>query len=142
MVKYRIMYVLLALVFSLPFVTGGCSDDDGQEIVDPTVSLAGTYDLVSITFEGQPTLGPPVAFGSLVLTETTYQVQITIAVPGDTTQNIVDNGTYQISGTSWNQESAVQSIQSEGTFSLEGDILTVSVVTAGMQVENVWRKTG
>ncbi len=139
MMRNRLIQPLPILIFCIALVVSGC-EDDGNGVVQPTGDLVGTYVLVSITFEGQPTLGPPVATGTLVLTETTYSVDITIAQP-DTTLRIVDSGTYQISGNTWSQESAVQKVQSEGTFSLEGDTLTVTVTTLGMTVQNVWRKT-
>ncbi len=102
--------------------------------------LSGTYGLVSITFQGQQTIGPPTAIGRLVLTKTTYNVTLDIKPPLFPEQIIVDSGTYSISGNAWSQSSLVNPVQSVGTYTLSHDTLTVNVTTVGLQVENVWKK--
>lgn len=106
----------------------------------PAADLSGTYGLVSITFQGNPAIGPPTATGRLVLTKTTYNVTLDIKPPLVPEQVIVDSGTYSISGNAWSQSSLVNPVQSVGTYTLSHDTLTVNVTTVGMQVENVWKK--
>ncbi|MCG6954651.1 MAG: hypothetical protein LJF04_01555 [Gemmatimonadetes bacterium] len=101
--------------------------------------LVGSYALASLTFEGQPTLQPPLANGSLVLSDTTYSLSINITVPG-AEQQITDAGTYTVSGSNWSQTSSTLNIQSVGTYALASGTLTVDVTTAGQHVTTIWLK--
>lgn len=129
---------LTGLLLGLTLVLAGC-DTEGITVVDD-VDLAGSYTLVSITFEGQPTLTPPAATGTLVLTETRYDVDITIQTEQGPNQ-ISDEGSYEVDGNSWSQTSDDGDIQSVGTFELDGDVLTVDVTTQNQRVVNVWERT-
>jgi hypothetical protein len=126
------------LALAVAAVASGCG---GSSSTAPTpitaVQLVGTYDLLSITFQGQPTLTPPAATGVLVLTPTTYAVTLHVA---PATAAEVDSGTYSISGNQWSQTSTTSQVQSVGTFTFSHDTLTVNVTTQGMQVNNVWKK--
>jgi len=107
-------------------------------------SLSGTYELVSLT-QGGVTLGPPIATGTLALTQTNYSISITHPNPDNPAGpplTTVDNGTYSTDGSVWTQESAnAGGFQSVGTFSLQGGTLTIDVTTAGVQVLTVWSRT-
>jgi len=127
-------HVLAALI--VPFMVACGSSSTGPNQGLTAAELAGTYDLVSITFQGSPPLSPPAATGTLTLTLTDYKV--TLSLPPDAQE--VDSGTYTVSGNQWTQSSSVQPVQSVGTAALSHDTLSVNVTTAGMQVSNVWKK--
>jgi hypothetical protein len=127
------MFALAVAAFA-----AGCGGSSSTGPTPITSSeLAGTYDLLSITFQGQPALTPPMATGVLVLTPTTYAVILHVA-PDTGAQ--VDSGAYSISGNQWSQTSTTSQVQSVGTFTFSHDTLTVNVTTQGMQVNNVWKK--
>lgn len=128
----------LPFVLLLAALLGVACDDEGP--TEAGADLTGTYTLESITFEGQPTLSPPAATGTLTLTDTRYEVSIDIQSPAGV-QEVRDAGTYTVEGNSWTQESDDGSLQSVGTFELEGDVLTVDVTTQGQRVVNVWRRS-
>lgn len=132
---------LSSVVFTIAVASLTLTGCDDAVTTSESPDLSGSYELESITFEGQPTLEPPAASGTLQLTDTTYDVDIEIQTQQGT-QQIMDNGTYSISGDTWTQESNVTDVQSTGTFDFDGTFLTVSVETQGQQVQNVWRKTG
>jgi hypothetical protein len=115
-----------------------CGDDDPAGTEEP--DLAGTYQLVSIAFQGQPALMPPVASGTFTLTATTYEVDISIDLPPPNNQTIQDEGTYSINGTGWSQESSQGGVQSVGTFTFDGTRLEVNATTQGQTVATVWNK--
>jgi hypothetical protein len=116
-----------------------CGDDDPTGVEE--ADLSGTYELVSITYQGQPSLAPPVATGTFTLTATTYQVSITIDLPDPFGQQIEDNGTYAIDGNDWSQESSANGFQSVGTITYDGTRLEVNATTQGQTVITVWNKT-
>lgn len=129
---------VLALALFTTMGLAACGDDStGPGDVD----LSGTYQLVSITFQGQPQLEPPVAEGTFTLTQTTYDVSIDINVPPPNDVQIRDQGTYDIDGNSWSQESSVDGRQTVGTFTLEDGRLTVNATTQGQIVITVWDRT-
>jgi hypothetical protein len=113
------------------------NDSTGPE---GNADLIGSYSLASLTYEGQATLGPPFATGSMVLTDTTYSVSIDIVVPGTDPQHIADSGTYTVSGSNWSQTSSTLNVQSVGTYALASGTLTVDVTTAGQHVTTIWLK--
>ena len=125
--------VLAVAMIPFALACGGSSTGPNQGLTP--AQLAGTYDLVSITFQGTPTLSPPVATGTLTLSLTNYSVTLTLP-----TGQEVDSGTYTVSGNTWTQSSTVQPVQSVGTATLSHDTLSVNVITFGMQVSNVWKK--
>jgi len=127
---------VFATLAALALASCKSNDSTGPE---GGANLAGTYSLVSLTFEGQPTVGPPLATGSLTLTDTAYSISIDITVPG-AEQQITDAGTYTVSGSSWSQSSSTLNIQSVGTYTLADGTLTVDVTTAGQQVTTIWLK--
>ena len=138
----RAILVLPLAVLALAGLATGCSDDDP---VDPPVEtdLSGTYELASLTQAGT-TIGPPLATGTLVLTQTTYAIDLTVPNPDDPFGpgiNTLDNGTYSTDGNTWTQESSNTGLQGVGTFSLQGGALTVDVTTAGLEVLTVWNLT-
>lgn len=130
---------MAALVALAALGLSSCGDNN-PTAPEGNPALVGTYSLVSITFQGQPTLGPPVATGSLTLTDSTYTVTITIAVPGQPQEDIQDSGTYSVSGNTWTQTSTVQNVQSIGTYTLTDGTLSVDVSTSGQQQSSVWQK--
>ncbi len=136
--------VLWMLAAALPaMLLAGCKSDSSGP--STSANLAGTYSLQAITFQGQPSVGPPIATGTFTLTNTTYTVSINVNVPGQSPESIQDAGTYTLSGNTWSQTSTVQGcptacLQSVGTFSLSGNTLTVNVTTMGSQVVTVWTK--
>lgn len=122
-------------------VVAGCSS---KSTTGPTGNpdLVGSYRLVTITSAafGGVELKPPVATGTMTMTDSTYTVDITIAVPGQDTIPIQDMGTYTVSGDSITQTSTVQQIQSVGTYSLVNNTLTVDVTAAGQETKTIWNK--
>jgi hypothetical protein len=125
---------MLALAIAAVASSCGGSNSTSPPTISPA-ELVGTYDLLSITFQGQQPLTPPAATGVLSLTPTTYTV--VLAVGPDTT---ADNGTWTVSGNQWTQSSATMQLQSVGTVAFSHDTLTVNVTTQGQQVNNVWKK--
>jgi hypothetical protein len=126
------------LALAVLALAAGCGGKDSTgPVAVSSDRLAGTYDLISITFQGQQTLTPPEATGVLLLTSTTYMVTLHVAPD---TAAVVDSGTYAISGNQWSQTSTATQLQSVGTYTLSHDTLTVNVTTQGMQVSNLWKK--
>ncbi|HEX6965938.1 MAG TPA: hypothetical protein VF166_09075 [Gemmatimonadaceae bacterium] len=128
---------LLPLVGVLAWAVATACGGSSTAPVSTNAALIGTYDLSSLTFQGQPTITPPAATGTLTLADSTYTVSLT--VPPDTTA-VTDSGTYTISGNNWTQTSKVQPVQSVGTYTFANDTLTVNVTTLSMQVSTVWKK--
>ncbi len=129
--------VLLAVVTALPLFA--CSDDDPAGPEEP--DLSGTYELVSITFQGQPELSPPIATGTFTLTQSGYQVTLTIDLPAPQGQDIQDQGTYSTNNNAWTQESTTTGNQSVGTYTLVGTRFEVIATTLGIASTTVWTKT-
>ena len=141
----RSLRALLPLAVLALGLTAACSsdDDNGTDPPDQT-DLSGTYELVSLTQAGS-TVAPPIATGTLVLTQTTYSIDLTVPNPDDPFGpgiNTLDNGTYSTDGSDWTQESSTTGLQGVGTFTLQGNTLTVNVTTVGIEVLTVWNKTG
>jgi hypothetical protein len=113
-----------------------CGSDSTAPSSSSTALLVGTYDLVSITFPGQPTLSPPAATGELRLHDSTYALTITLPEQGTTP----DSGTYTINGNHWSQSSVTNPVQSVGTYTLSNDTLSVDLTEQGLLIENVWKK--
>jgi len=134
MVRLGLRGVSLAVVGLLSL--SACGDDDpaGPEELD----LSGTYELVSLTFQGQPALVPPIATGTINLTKTEYDIDILIDLPPPQGETIEDVGTYSIDGTSWSQESSLTGMQSVGTVSLVNGRLEVNATTLGQTTITVW----
>lgn len=135
--RWGVQGFLLLILPLVVGVVGSCDGDDDPGVTAPTpADLAGTYDLASIEFPPNPAVEPPIATGTLRLTERTYEV--TINVQGQ--EPIEDNGTFQISedGT-WSQSSAVTKVQSTGTFTFDGNQLSVEVIQPA-PVNTVWDK--
>jgi len=125
--------LLSAVLLAVASATVACSDD---ETTGPGVDLSGTYDLQQFTQPPNPTLGPPIATGTLVLTATNYQVQVNV----QGSNPINDNGTYSVSGGQWQQTSSVSAIQSVGTYTLASGTLTVVATTQGITTTTVWQR--
>ena len=129
--------LLLLLASSVAAAALGCgSDNSGPSNAAPP---AGTYALASFQNPPNPTLTPPVATGTLVLTATTYAV--TINVQGQ--DPVTDQGTYTISGNGWTQTSTTnQGVQSTGTFTynLATGLLTVDVTAFSVRTITAWQK--
>lgn len=120
----------LAAVASVALGAIGCSNSS----TGPSVSLSGTYSLVSIQFPPQPAITPPNATGTFTLTATTYTLHL--ATPQGT---VDDNGTYTINGSNWSQSSTTTG-QATGTYSLNGSTLTVNATGQGVTSISVWQK--
>ena len=122
----------IALVAAL--LVGACSDDDptGSNGAD----LSGNYTLVSYKVGEAPALTPPVATGTLVLTDTRYTITASI---GGTPIN--DNGTYTVSGNQITQTSDVLPIQTVGTWTQSGNLFTIDVtVPVQGRIISTWQK--
>ena len=145
--KTRLRKLLVPVLAA--FAAVGCSDDDdpmGPSGGPPNIS--GDYLLVSFT-QGDVTITPPVAQGSLLLdetsrtdTEATGDIDLGITVPdgmGGTT-NIAGTGTYTINvDGSWTQD--LTSLQATGTVTLVGNTLTVEVTDPPTAVStSVWQR--
>ncbi len=129
-------------VLAVALIGMACSDDDSPN-EPPGTDLSGTYELVSLT-QGGNTIGPPLATGTLVLTQTTYSIDLNVPNPDDPfgpPVNTVDSGTYSTSGSNWTQESSETGLQGVGTFTLQGGTLTVNVTTAGLEVLTIWSES-
>ncbi|MEE8573152.1 MAG: hypothetical protein V3T20_07795 [Gemmatimonadota bacterium] len=136
----RTLIPVTMLVFA--GLTAACSDDEQPTNLPEPTDLSGTYELVTLTQAGTPTIGPPIATGTLVLTQTSYVIDLTTPDQTGTPVNTVDNGTYSTDGNTWTQESSTTGLQGVGTFTLQGNTLTVNVTTVGIEVLTVWNKTG
>jgi hypothetical protein len=121
------------IVFVGLLALAACSGDDNSG--PGTTDLSGTYTMLSLQ-QGDVTMAPPFASGSLVMTATTYN--ITVTVQGQVA--IADNGTYTISGNQITQTSNVQPIQSVGTWSRSGNVYSIDVTAAGQRVISSWQK--
>lgn len=121
------------------FAGAACSDDDGT--TGPSVDLSGTYALSSLEQPPNPVFGPPIAFGTLVMTATRYRLNLTIAAVNPP-QVVVDSGTYAVSGNTWTQNSEGNPPlpQTVGTFTVTGSILRVDATSAGQRTVTVWNK--
>jgi hypothetical protein len=140
--RRRLSALLLPLgAVALVGFTTACGDDGNGNGTNPPpeTDLSGTYQLVSITQSGL-TLSPPLATGSMTLSQTSYEVDLIVANQSGGQDMIHDEGTYSTSGNSWTQESTILPVQSVGTFSLQGSTLTVDV-TSPEPVTTVWNKT-
>lgn len=128
--------VFALVLLAVAAMVAGCGSDSTAPN-GSTAALVGTYDLVSLTLQGQPTLTPPTATGVLTLSDSTYLLTITIPPP---TGQLVDSGTYSVSGSNWSQTSNVQQEQAVGTYTFSNGTLSVNVSTFGMQLASVWQK--
>jgi hypothetical protein len=120
----------LAVAASIVLGAIGCSNSS----TGPSVSLSGSYSLLSIQFPPQPAITPPNATGTFTLTATTYTLHL--VTPQGT---LDDNGTYTISGSNWSQSSTTTG-QATGTYSLNGSVLTVNATAQGVTSISVWQK--
>ena len=140
----RALFPVAMLV--LAGLSTACSSDDPVD-PDPPIEpdLSGSYELVEFT-QGGVTLGPPIATGTLSMTDTRYTISITHpdpANPAGPPLTTEDTGTYETSGNTWTQESDnAGGFQGVGTYTLVEGILTVDVTTVGVQVLTVWHSTG
>ena len=128
---------LLLLASAVAAAALGCGDSNGPST--PTPPPAGTYAMTSFQNPPNPTLNPPIATGTLVLTATTYSV--TIDVQGQ--DQVQDEGTYTISGSNWSQTSTTNpGVQSTGsfTYSQATGVLTVDVTAVGVRTITAWQK--
>ena len=118
----------------LALTLAACGGDGATE---PEVeTLPGSYDLISLTQEGQPTATPPFVVGSMTLTSSRFTIDLQINVPG-MEQHIVDQGTYTANGTSWSQVSD-GGIEGAGTYRLEDGLLTTDVLVEDVRVVMLW----
>ncbi len=119
MKRFRLTRSLPALAVIFAF---GCGSDDDP--VDPQPmgppDISGTYSLQSLTgaITGGITIGPPIAQGTLMLTQT--------SVDGDTAM-----GTSALSIMVPDQEGGVTTIEDAGTYTMEVD-------GAWEQTGNIW----
>ena len=107
-----------------------CSDDDET---GPSTDLSGTYTLQSFQQGDNPVLTPPVATGTLVLTETNYNVTINAAG-----QQLVDQGTYTTNGNQFAQSGTLG--QATGTFTQNGNTFSTDLTTAAGRIRSTWLK--
>lgn len=107
-----------------------CSDDDET---GPSTDLSGSYTLQSFQQGDNPVLVPPVATGTLVLTETNYSV--TINAGG---QQLVDQGTYLTNGNQFSQSGTLG--QATGTFTQNGNTFSTDLTTAAGRIRSTWLK--
>jgi hypothetical protein len=135
----RMMSVATLVAFSALALASCKSKSTTEPSGNP--ALVGDYTLVSITLPGMSELKPPIATGTMSMTESTYTVSITIAVPGQQTMNIQDSGTYTVSGNNITQTSTTQpGLQSVGTYTLVNNTLTVDVTAQGQETTTIWQK--
>lgn len=122
------------LVSALSLSLAGCGgDEDSTGVV---LDLAGSYALLSVASDGQPTLTPPAATGTLVLTADRYEIDLAIGP-----EIIMDTGTYEVAGNAWSQTSDTGAIQSVGTVTLNDGVLTVDATTVGVRTVSVWQRS-
>lgn len=124
-----------AVVVSL--AVAGCGEGDPVAL---DMDLVGNYDLVSITYEGQPTGSPPFVTGALTLTETTYAVEVNAVSPEGPVQ-IIDEGSYTFVGDTWTQDSSMEQPSVVGTYEFDGELLRFDVTAEEQNVLSTWRKT-
>jgi hypothetical protein len=108
-----------------------CSDDDET---GPSTDLSGSYTLQSFQQGDNPVLVPPVATGTLVLTETNYDV--TINVGGQPVVN--DEGTYTTNGNQFSQSGTLG--QATGTFTQNGNTFSTDLTAGGIRIRSTWLK--
>ena len=124
-----------AWLLALAVGAAACAGDGATE---PAPGLSGSYQLVSLTQQGLPTVSAPFVSGTLELTEDRYTLDLTINVPG-MEQRLQDVGTYVASGTHWSQVSDAQG-GAEGSYRLEAGLLTVDMPYEGVPVVMIWTR--
>ena len=108
-----------------------CSDDDET---GPSTDLSGNYTLQSFQQGETQPVTPPIATGTLVLTETTYSVSISIG--GQPV--IADQGTYTTNGNQFSQSGTLG--QATGTFTQNGNTFSTDLTAAGVRIRSTWLK--
>ena len=129
---------LLAIAAAVAAVAG-CSGSTSTGVTLTNADLVGSYSLVSISQNGTPALGPPIATGTLVLADSTYEVDVTVNATQPPTV-IADTGIFHVNGSSWSQRSTStpNEPQGTGTVSFSHDTLVVSANSGGVVTNMTW----
>jgi len=133
--RTRILAAVLAAAVA-GVTLASCSNSTSSSGLTPQ-QMQGNYTLTSFTAPPNPTLGPPLATGTLALTLTNWTLVLNIT--GSPTE--YDGGTYTIDGNTFSEHSDSTGFTYNGTATLvNGDSLTVDVLAAGVQVSSTWHK--
>lgn len=118
----RLLLGAFAVLFG---ISCGGSDDDNPLSSD---SLAGSYNLVSLTVSGGTAVQPPDASGILALTENQYQVTATFLIAGTSNvTTVTQSGGYTRSGDSLTLTPDGGGGAQSGTVANEGRSITISI---------------
>jgi len=131
-----------AVLFLLGFgaaAVAACSSNSSTGTGGST-NLSGNYSLIAFKEDTTPTVGPPIAVGTLALTSSQYHLNLQINIPGDTTVE-VDSGTYTTKGDSIFEQSSGVLPNAIGTFQVKGDTLDINVTEQLLAIQSVWVKT-
>lgn len=135
-------------IIALPLVmlaTGACGDDDSTGDQLDNSDVAGDWTLMSFQIVPQPALTPPVATGSLRLTDSRYEITVVSNVTDVPDTVVADSGSYTVSGSSWSQTSDDPDVPSlTGSVTLTeqngNEILQVNTSAAGVDTHSFWTR--
>ncbi|HEU4584581.1 MAG TPA: hypothetical protein VFR95_02480 [Gemmatimonadaceae bacterium] len=134
---------IIALQLAM-LVAGACGDDSsGNQLSNAEV--AGDWTLMSFQLVPQPALTPPVASGTLHLTNTRYAI-IVVSNATDVADTVVsDSGSYTVNGSNWSQTSddpGIPSLTGSVTLTKQDgtDVLQVNTSAAGVQTHSFWTR--
>jgi hypothetical protein len=138
------MLPVIALVLAL-LATGACGDDDSTGTQLSNAEVAGDWTLMSFQIVPQPALTPPVATGTLQLTDTRYEIVIVNNSGTEPDTVVADSGSYTVSGSSWSQTSddpGVPALSGSATLTKQdgNEILQVNASAAGVETHSFWTR--
>lgn len=147
MKQFRTMSRVLPIIaLSLAvLVTGACGDDDSTGNQLSNAQVAGDWTLMSFQVVPQPALAPPLATGTLRLTDTRYDIVIIRNTTGVPDTAVADSGSYTVSGSSWTQTSddpGVPPLTGSATLTEQNgnEILQVNASAAGVDTHSFWTR--
>ena len=135
-------------IIALPLavlLTGACGDDDSTGNQLSNADVAGDWTLMSFQIVPQPALTPPVATGTLHLTDTRYDIVIVNNSGTEPDTVVADSGSYTVSGSSWGQTSddpGVPQLTGSAILTKQGgnEILQVNASAAGVDTHSFWTR--
>jgi hypothetical protein len=136
---------IVALPLAL-LAAGACGDDDSTGSQLSNAEVAGDWTLMSFQIVPQPALTPPVATGTLHLTDTRYDIVIVNNAGTAPDTVVADSGSYTVSGSSWSQTSddpEVPPLTGSATL-IEHDgneILEVNASAGGVDTHSFWTRS-
>jgi hypothetical protein len=135
-------------LLALPLVVlaaAACGSDDSTGTRLSNAEVAGDWTLFSFQIVPQPALTPPIATGTLHLTDTRYGIIIVSNVTSTPDTVVNDSGSYTVSGSSWSQASdnpGVPALTGSATLTDQAgtEILQVNVSAEGTETHSFWTR--